>query len=180
MQTRKRHGFTLVEMLIGLAIMGILLTALATAFDATFMGHEENRKLSSAMQVTRSVVEMITRQARTASDVGFASHDPNDANSPGSGLSELTLWAPADGSNLTSAVYRYNANDHTLIYDPSDGNAVTLLGRTGDGVSVTGFTASLLVDSETAKALTTTVTLNFSVEGQPHKVTASSSQRQNL
>ena len=123
---------------------------------------------------------MNTRQSRPASDVDFAAQDPNDPTSPDEGISELTVYAPADGSGLVSAIYRYNAETHTLEYEPSDGNAVTLLGRSGDGVSVTGFTASLLLDTVTSKALSTTVTLKFSVEGQPHTVTASSSQRQNL
>jgi type II secretory pathway pseudopilin PulG len=161
---------------VGLAIMAILLTALATAFDVTFMNHSENRRIADSMQVARTVTDMISRQARTAGNVAVTDADPNsDADA-----CVLTITALADGSGLTSAVYSFDPDGGTLKYNPSDANEVTLLGRTDDEVKVTGFGASILADPNSSKALQTTVLLKFETDGQEHTVTATACQRQNL
>ncbi len=172
----RQAGFTIAELLVGLAIMAILLAALATAFDVTFMNHDENRKIAEAMQVSRTVTDMISRQARTADNVTVTDLDPNDI----SNACVLTITSPADGSGLTSAVYTFDPAEKTLKYNPSDANEVTLLGRSDDTVKVTGFGASILADPNSAKALSTTVILKFEADGQEHQVTATACQRQNL
>jgi prepilin-type N-terminal cleavage/methylation domain-containing protein len=175
-QKHRHNGFTIAELLIGLAIMGILLAALATAFDVTFMNHEENRKIAESMQVARTVTDMISRQARTADNVFCTDADPNDATD----ACVLTITSPADGSGLTSAIYTFDPAGGSLKYNPSDANEVTLLGRSGDTVKVTAFAADILVDPNTTKAVSTTVLLKFKTDGQEHEVTATACQRQNL
>lgn len=172
----RHRGFTIAELLVGLAIMAILLAALATAFDVTFMNHAENRKIAEAMQVSRTVTDRISRQARTADNVTVTDTDPNDL----SNACVLTIDSPADGSGLTSAVYTFDPVGKTLKYNASDANEVTLLGRSDDTVKVTGFGASILADPNSAKALSTTVILKFEADGQEHQVTATACQRQNL
>jgi prepilin-type N-terminal cleavage/methylation domain-containing protein len=98
-------GFTLVELLIVLAVMGILLTAVAVAFNASFTNYRENEDIFKTINKARQALLRITTQVRT----GLV--DPNVV-----GEDRCKLLC-ADGSEIT---YRYDSVDKKLyLHDHS-------------------------------------------------------------
>jgi prepilin-type N-terminal cleavage/methylation domain-containing protein len=77
----KKHAFTIAEMLVALAVMGILLTAVAIAFNASAINYNENHDMFNALNSGRQAMMRMTSQLRTAdvvypvssSKVGFKS-----------------------------------------------------------------------------------------------------------
>jgi prepilin-type N-terminal cleavage/methylation domain-containing protein len=65
-----RRAFSLVEMLIALAISGALLSATLVALDTTFKGYEINADSASSHVVTRIAVNRIMGLVRTGTDFG--------------------------------------------------------------------------------------------------------------
>ena len=100
-----RNGFTLAEVLVALAIMGLLLAALATAFNASIINYSENVDIAKTNNNSRLVLYRITTQLRTAGAV--------DPDAP---ANECTLIT-SDGDDVT---YRYNSDDNTLYLVTND------------------------------------------------------------
>jgi len=111
--TNNRSGFTLVELLIALAIGAILLAAVAVAFNASAINYQQNEDIFKAINSARQALFRITSQLRTASAV--------DPNAPSNECTMIT----AAGEDIT---YRYNSSDKKLYlitnYDTSDADYV--------------------------------------------------------
>lgn len=99
------YGFTIVEMLLALAITGILLAAVAVAFNASIINYRENEDIFKTINSARQALFRITTQLRTANAV--------DPNSPDN---ECTLIT-ATGEDIT---YRYNNADNKLYLITND------------------------------------------------------------
>jgi prepilin-type N-terminal cleavage/methylation domain-containing protein len=101
------RGFTLIEVLIGLAISAILLAAVAVAFSGSLSSYRENEKMFWAVNNARQALTRMTTDLRTAgyhdgSDwYGVRSTDPNNV---------CRFRAP----NQELMQYEYVANDNTL------------------------------------------------------------------
>ena len=122
--TKSTNGFTIAELLIALAITGILLVAVAVAFNASVINYRENEDIFRAINNARQALLRMTTQIRTANSV-----DPNAPNN------ECTLNT-ADGDNIT---YRYNNGDNKLyLIDNSSGSNYVLC----DNVTTMTFTKS--------------------------------------
>jgi len=66
MRNKRYHrGFTIVEMLIALAITAILLTAIAVAFNASIINYNENQNIFKAINQARQALSRITTEVRT-------------------------------------------------------------------------------------------------------------------
>lgn len=115
-----KTGFTVVEILLVLAITGILLAAVAVALNASIINYRENEDIFKAVNSARQALYRVTTQLRTAAAV--------DPNSP---ASECTLIT-AGGDNIT---YRYDNGDNKLYLD-SNGNSYVLC----DNVTAMTFT----------------------------------------
>jgi len=115
-----KTGFTVVEILLVLAITGILLAAVAVALNASIINYRENEDIFKAVNSARQALYRVTTQLRTAQAV--------DPNSP---VSECALIT-AGGDNIT---YRYNSGDNKLYLD-SNGNSYVLC----DNVTAMTFT----------------------------------------
>jgi len=102
---KTKSGFTIIEMLISLAILALLMSAVATAFYASAVNYRENEDIFRAVHTARQVLFRITMELRTATAV---KHD-DPAN-------ECTM-VTAEGSNIT---YRYNSGDNTLYLITND------------------------------------------------------------
>jgi len=100
-----KTAFTLVELLIALAITAILLTAIAVAFNASVVNYTENEKIYKAINSARQAMFRITSQLRTADTV-----DPDT-------LDNECTFETADGENLT---YRYDASAKVLYLITND------------------------------------------------------------
>ena len=106
-------GFTIVELLLALAITGILLAAVAVAFNASIINYRENEHIFKTINSARQALCRITTQIRT----GLV--DPNDI----SNTDRCTLLC-ADGSQVT---YRYDSTNNTLyLRDDSAGTDYVL------------------------------------------------------
>ena len=132
--TRNGAGFTLAELLIALAVTGILLTAVAMAFNASIINYRQNENIFKTINGARQALFRITSQLRTA--------DAVDPNAPDN---ECTLIT-ATGDDIT---YRYNNTDNKLYLitndDLTDSDYVLC-----DNVTAMTFTKqTVIVDSQT-------------------------------
>jgi len=94
-----RTGFTIAELLLVLAISGILLAAVAVALNASIINYRENENIFKTINNARQALLRITSQLRTAS--------PVDPNAP---INECSFFA-ADGQDIT---YEYRSADNKL------------------------------------------------------------------
>jgi prepilin-type N-terminal cleavage/methylation domain-containing protein len=76
-QKNKRCGFTIAEMLVALAVTGILLTAVAVAFNASAINYNENRDMFNAINMGRQAMMRMTSQLRTATAVELPTNEAN-------------------------------------------------------------------------------------------------------
>jgi len=104
-RTRCEFAFTMVELLIALAITALLLAAVAAAFDASVTSYRQNESIYQVVNNSRQALLRITSQIRTA--------DAVDLNTP---INECTLIT-ADGRNIT---YRFNTDDQKLYLITND------------------------------------------------------------
>jgi Tfp pilus assembly protein PilW len=106
-------SLTIVELLIALAITGILLAAVAVAFHASIVNHQENEDIFKTINSARQALFRMTTQIRT----GLV--DPNDISDE-----YRCKLLCADGSEVT---YRYDSPSNTLyLYDPNTGTDYVL------------------------------------------------------
>ena len=98
-------GFTIVELLLALAVTGLLLAAVAVAFNASIINYRENEDIFKTTNSARQALLRITTQLRMATAV--------DPNSP---VNECTLIT-AGGEDIT---YRYNDSDNKLYLITND------------------------------------------------------------
>ena len=113
-KTKKRSGFTLVEILIALAVLGLLMAAVAVAFNASAINYAANRDMFQAMSTARQAMMRITSDLRTATAVLDSE--------PATQCSMNT----ADGRNIT---YQFNAGENILYLVDNDAAASYVLCR---------------------------------------------------
>lgn len=98
-------GFTIIEVLLALAISALLLTAAAVAFKASTMNYQENEDIFETINKARQALSRITTQVRTA--------DAVDPYAPANECSLITAAA----ANIT---YRYDSSDSKLYLITND------------------------------------------------------------
>ncbi|MHC4618312.1 MAG: prepilin-type N-terminal cleavage/methylation domain-containing protein [Planctomycetota bacterium] len=98
-------GFTIVELLLALAIAAMLLAAVAVAFNASVVNYKQNEDIFKTINSARQALFRITSQLRTASAV--------DPNAP---TGECSLFT-AGGEHIT---YRYDNADEKLYLITND------------------------------------------------------------
>lgn len=113
--TQRDHtqsGFTLIEILMALAISGMLLAAVATAFNASIMNYEDNQEVYEALSRARQSMTRMTTQLRTATNVF------SDNFTPGTHLCEF--FDDSNPAKLYTFEYRSNDNKLVLIDEGTD------------------------------------------------------------
>ncbi|MHC4153341.1 MAG: PulJ/GspJ family protein [Planctomycetota bacterium] len=98
-------AFTIIELLLALAITAMLLTAAAVAFNASVKNYQENENIFNAINKARQALFRITTQLRTADAV--ATDDPNN---------ECSLIT----ADLKPVTYRFNSADNKLYLVTDD------------------------------------------------------------
>jgi len=97
-------GFTVIELLISLAIMGVLLAALAVAFNASMINYQENEKIFKTLNSARQALTRMTSQIRT----GYV--DANNITNE-----QICEVLCADGSTVR---FHYDSGNNRLcLYD---------------------------------------------------------------
>lgn len=107
-----RYGFSLVELMIALAITALLMAAVAVAINASVINYQENEDIFKTVNTARQALTRITTQLRTAQAVATP-----EANSQ-------CTFDTVDGNNIT---YRYNSSNNSLYLDDNDANTSDLL-----------------------------------------------------
>lgn len=97
--TKATLGFTIVELLVALAVMGILLAAVAVAFNASIMNYQENEDIFNAVNSARQALFRMTSQLRTGQ--AFKLDDPD---------TKCTFFT-SDNQDIT---YEYRSADNKL------------------------------------------------------------------
>lgn len=101
-QVRYKKGFTIVELIIALAISSILLAAVAFAFQSSIMNYSENENIFKTINSARQALCRITTQLRTADIV-----DPNTPSN------QCSFYTPAH--ELITYDYRSAENKLYLV-----------------------------------------------------------------
>jgi prepilin-type N-terminal cleavage/methylation domain-containing protein len=111
-KTRSMFGFTLVEVLLSLMIMGIMLAAAAVAIHAAAINFTVNEDLTRAMNTARQSLLRITTDLRTAQSVAFiGAGEFKDADN------SLCSLETSGGDDIT---YRYDSGNNTLYLVTND------------------------------------------------------------
>ncbi len=144
--TQYQDGFTIAELLLALAITGLLLAAVAVAFNASIINYQENEDIFKTINAARQALFRITSQLRTATAV--------DPNSPDNECALIT----AGGEDIT---YRYNNGDNKLhLIDNSSGSDYVLC----DNVIAVTFTKTKEFDVKLDRWYVKSVQISMTVE----------------
>jgi len=155
-------GFTIVELLLALAIASILLAAVATAFNASIINYRENEDIFKAINSARGALLRITSQLRTA--------DAVDPNSP---ANECTLIT-AGGDDVT---YQYNNGDNKLyLIDNLSGSSYVLC----DNVTAMSFAKDTVIIESIEKVRSVQVSITVARGNAQRKISAAAVIRRNL
>jgi len=155
-------GFTIVELLLALAIASILLATVATAFNASIINYRQNEDMFKVINSARQALFRITSQLRTA-----------DAVDPTSPANECTMIT-AGGDDIT---YQYNNGDNKLYLitndDLSDPDYVLC-----DNVTAMTFTKTPTDDGTDCKSVQISITVTRG--NVQRKISAAAAIRRNL
>ena len=122
---RSQVGFTLVEVLISLAISALLLASLALAFNASATNYRENQDTVEAVNSARQALTRMTTQLRTGSGISITGSN-----------SECAFTTAAS----QSISYVYNSTDDKLYLD--SGGSQKMLCQNVTSMSFTGTPAA--------------------------------------
>jgi prepilin-type N-terminal cleavage/methylation domain-containing protein len=162
--TRRQTGFTLVELLLALAIAGMLLAAVAVAFNASAVNCRENEEIFKTINNARQAMFRMTTQLRTA--------DAVDPSAPNNECSLIT----ADGKNIT---YRYDSGARKLYlvtnYDLSDADYVLC-----DNVTAMTCTKNSVVENMEVKVKSVQISMTVASGDMHRTVSTAAVIRRNL
>ena len=141
--TQYQTGFSIAELLLALAITGILLAAVAVAFNASIINYQQNEDIFKTSNSARQALLRITSQLRTGYWV-----DPNAPNN------ECSFFT----ANDRDITYQFNNADNKLYLitndDLSDDDYVLC-----DNVTAMSFTKSPTDDGLDCKSVQISMTV---------------------
>lgn len=159
-QTKAGDGFTVVEVLIALVITALLLTATATAFNASVVGYRANEDIFKSINNARQALYRMTTQIRTGQS--FKLTDP---------ATKCTFFT-ADNQDIT---YEYRASDKKLhLINNDTGRDYVLC----ENVTALNFTKALTTDGTDLKSVCISITVSSG--NVQKKVSAAAAIRKNM
>jgi len=157
-------GFTIVELLMALAISAVLLAGLTLSLNALFVNFVENEQLYRTVNNARQALCRITTQLRTAQAV--------DANVSTTECKMIT----SDGDDIS---YRYDSSDNKLYLitndDTSDDDYLLC-----DNVTAMSFTRQTATDTDGLYVKSVQISMSVAGEQQSRTVSAAAVIRKNL
>ena len=155
-----RCGFTIMELLLALAIASMLLAAVAVAFNASMINYRQNEDIFKVINSARQSLFRMTTQLRTGDNVSVS--DPNNRCS----------FFTAEDKNIT---YEYRSADKKLyLITNSDGQEYVLC----ENVTAMTFTKTPTDDGTDCKSVQISITVaRGNVE---RKISAAAVIRRNL
>jgi prepilin-type N-terminal cleavage/methylation domain-containing protein len=162
--SKRSAGFTLIEVLTSLFVMGLLMAAMAVAFEAAANSYTEHDKMYRAMAAARGAMLRMTSQIRTAHAVD---------ESQGSNICSIIT---DDGSDIT---YSYNSTENKLYYITND------ITTDQDYILCENVTDASFTKATAVKGMQTIVrnvqiSLEVTVEGVSQKISTGAVVRKNL
>lgn len=136
---RSQVGFTLVEVLMSLAISALLLASLAIAFNASATNYQENQATVEAVNSARQALVRMTTQLRTGSNIAF---------------SQSNTKCTFNTVSSDSISYEYSSADNKL-YLETDGSDKLLC----QNVTAVSFTGALTDDATDYKSVQISMTV---------------------
>jgi len=169
MRSKANNGFTLVELLIALALMAALLSALAAGVHASLQNYDENDKIAQTTQTSRAVLDRMASDLRTADGLTVTT-------------TSVTITPPDNDENLAKAVYSWQ--NGALTYSQTIGaqtKSYTLLDGSGD-VKIQSFSVSNQMGKD-AKGVdcivNVTIKMTLSANGKSYPYSISAAPRRN-
>lgn len=160
--TKYERGFSIAELLIALAITGILLAAVAIAFNAAAINYSENEDIFRTINNARQALFRITSQVRTATAVN-----------PTSDSNECAMFT----ASLDNITYRYSGADNILyLIDNSSGDSYTLC----DNVTAMTFTKNTAVEGSVTYVKSVQISITVASGDAQRTVSAAAVVRRNL
>ena len=101
-----KPAFTMVEVLVALAISALLLAAVAFAFNASAVNYEENKNISTTLNTGRQAMLRMTTELRCATAVNPATP------------SNKCTFINSNGQDIT---YNYQSSEKKLYLTTTDG-----------------------------------------------------------
>jgi prepilin-type N-terminal cleavage/methylation domain-containing protein len=152
--TKSSAGFTIVELLIALAVTGILLAAVAVAFNASFTNYRENEDTFKSINKARQALARMTTQIRTAGCevplYGFMAVVPVEPNNC------CSLYSTTGTGVCEYITYEYRSADNKLyLITHSDGKEYVLC----DNVKAMSFIKTLTTDGSEVKSVQISMTV---------------------
>ena len=169
---RHRPAFTLVELLISLAIMALLLTATAAALVAATRSVASNADVVQSTALGRLALEQVMRQVRQC-----AGCEIGEAAQQSAGITRAATLRVVDPSGGIT-IYTLRDVDQTLTLTTAAGDRFVL----ARNVSAGEFIGQVEID-EAGHARTTAVRLELTItppDGAPLAVSASAKPRRQL
>ena len=166
---RQKTAFSLVELLISVALLAILLAAVAAAMHASFQSYSENDKVAAATQTARFLLGRMANEIRTAEDVQTTA-------------TRLDILPADDGSGLQLVQYEYL--DGKLYYRQTVNGTTEgyILLDSDEDVTLAAFAATAETGTDwQGLSCTKSVTLRitFAVGGRTFSLSASADPRRN-
>lgn len=155
-KVKKHTGFTFIELLIALVVGALLMTAIATVFDASAKNYTTNESLFKATNMARQALTRMTSQIRTASSVVA---DGNTADC------QLTTFEP-------------NAITITYLYDSSNGELI--LRNSTDDYTLCKDISSLEFEKNENPVKSVLINIEVTVSGQSKKLSAAAVVRRSI
>ena len=160
--TSNERAFSIAELLLVLAITGLLLVAVAVAFNASIINYRENEDIFKTINSARQALSRITSQLRTASAA-----DPNCPDN------ECTLIT-AGGDDIT---YRHNNGDNKLyLIDNLSGSNYVLC----DNVTAMTFKKNTATEDAIVYVKSVQISITVSSGNTQRTVSAAAVIRRNL
>lgn len=142
-----RSGFTLVEVLLSLAISAVILSAVAVAFNASAVTYQKNQELYAVVNNGRQALLRMTAQLRTGFSV--------DPNAPANQCNFFAVTG-ADPNSIQDLTYDFRSSDNTLYLITNSDSAEYVLCT---GVQSLTFTRLLTADASDCRGVTVTMTV---------------------
>jgi len=164
--TRRRRaaGFTIIELLLALAITSLMLAAVAAALNATAVNYSKNEDIFGAINNARQALFRMTSQLRTATAV--------EPNAPANQCSLVT----ADGADIT---YYYNSTDGKLYLITND-NLADPDYVLCENVTALTFNRRTFVEDTVTYVRSVTISITVTVGDTSQTVSAAAVIRKNL
>lgn len=161
---RYKTGFTIAELLIAIAIAGMLLVAVTVAFNASATNYRENEEIFRTINAARQALSRITSQLRTAAAV--------DPNAPSN---ECTLIT-SGGDDIT---YRFDSAQNTVYLitndDPTDNDYVLC-----ENVAAMTCTKDAVVEDSQVKVRSVQIAITVTSGNSQRTVSTAAVIRRNL